>query len=340
MTSLHRISTAVSRRQLLNAGAAFGALVGVRDSSTGATSGTTATPRPTAPGSSPNRTTALAAGARFAGDPGAGKVYFGASVVGGTDVLAALEAKVGSTVGVHRSYYTPSSLPQMYRVITEAHAKGRLPSVSTKVPDTWASCAAGKQDAWFRTLLTTLQNSGKPVFLTLHHEPEDDAGPTGMRPQDWREMNEHVHALTLSIAPRVTIVPILMQYTFTSMSGRRPADWVPTTTKVFSTDCYNAWSPTNGLAWRSLEEKMDLVMPYAAGRPVVLGEYGCRTDAKQPGRAADWMRDAFDYARTHNIVSMSYFNSYRNSRFGTWEMDAERLAAFKEIIHRPETAWM
>ncbi len=259
-------------------------------------------------------------------------MYYGASCVASYGVPT-LEKQLGHNLGVHRGYFVAktNSTNGLVRQVADDHAKGRMPSVSTKVPASWADMAAGRQDTWLRALLSRLNATGGPVFLTLHHEPENDTGGKGMAPQDWREMNEHAHALTRTVAPKVSIVPILMQYTFARGSGRKPADWVPAT-PILSTDCYNAWSPTNGLQWRSLEDKMQDVLPYANGRPIVLGEYGCRTDKKNPGRAADWMQEAFDFARTNNFVSMSYFNSWQHSRFGSWELDAERLAVMKRII--------
>ena len=260
-------------------------------------------------------------------------MFYGASCVASYGVPK-LEQQLGRNLGVHRGYFVAKTNSQngLVRQVSDDHAHGRMPSVSTKVPGSWADVAAGRQDTWLRGLLGRLNATGGPVFLTLHHEPENDTGGKGQAPQDWREMNEHAHALTKSVAPKVSIVPVLMQYTFTRGSGRKPADWVPAT-PILSTDCYNAWSPTNGLQWRSLEDKMQDVLPYANGRPIVLGEYGCRTDKKNPGRAAEWMQEAFDFARTNNFVSMSYFNSYQHSRFGSWELDAERLAVMKRIIN-------
>ncbi len=313
--------TPLTRRGVLRGGTALGTLA-------------LASAVPTAASARPLTPVQNAVGARFAGDPGSGKLYYGASVVASYG-LDTLESRLGHRVGVHRGYFVPNSQKGLLQQVKDDHAKGRLPSVSTKVPDTWANMAAGKQDAWLRVLLSALAADRQPVFLTLHHEPENDEGPQGMKPQDWRSMYDHAVGLAASVAPNVTMVPILMQFTFEPGSGRKPADWVPTTTKVFSTDCYNAWSPTNGLKWRSLGDKMALTLPYANGRPIVLGEYGCRTDTRSPGLAAAWMREAFDWCRTHNVVSMSYFNSFQHSRFGSWELDTERLNAMKSIITSP-----
>ena len=66
--------------------------------------------------------------------------------------------------------------------------------------------------------------------------------------------------------------------------------------------------------------------------PLAIGEYGCREDPDNPGLAAEWLRDAAEYARTHNFVSMSYFNSGVNSPDGTWALRASTEQAFAELL--------
>ncbi|HET7326996.1 MAG TPA: hypothetical protein VFJ14_06870 [Nocardioidaceae bacterium] len=45
------------------------------------------------------------------------------------------------------------------------------------------------------------------------------------------------------------------------------------------------------------------------------------------------MRAAFEQARAHNVVSMSYFNSHQNSPDGSWKLDAGVEAVFTERLH-------
>ena len=66
--------------------------------------------------------------------------------------------------------------------------------------------------------------------------------------------------------------------------------------------------------------------------PLVIGEYGCRDDPQNPGMAAEWLRDAAAYARTHNVFSMSYFNSGVGSPEGSWEMTGEMETTFTELL--------
>ena len=116
--------------------------------------------------------------------------------------------------------------------------------------------------------------------------------------------------LGAELAPQVTIVPVLQQWTFDpARHDIDPATWIVPDASVIGLDLYNPWSPTNGKAWRSFGSKADEVISWFGDTPLAIGEYGCREDPGVPGLAAEWLRDAAEYARTHNIVSMSYFNS-------------------------------
>lgn len=74
------------------------------------------------------------------------------------------------------------------------------------------------------------------------------------------------------------------------------------------------------------------------GYPTLVGEYGCRTDPENPGCAAQWMRDARDFAYANGFIGISYFNSGLNSPDGTWELDSERTPVFTDLLGRTETA--
>lgn len=262
---------------------------------------------------------------RFPGDPGAGRLYYGASK---PTPVRSWENQMGQRLAVHRRYYQSYQLDELVRQGRRDLDRTRLPHQSMKPPGTWGEVAAGAHDGWIRSVADGLGRLQAPVFFTVHHEPEDDAGSSGMQPQDFVRMTTRVISIFGDRAPKVTVFPVLMGWTFDPRSGRNPAEWSVPTARILGVDIYNPWSPTNNLDWVPFRSRLDQVRAYAGGRPIAIGEYGCRTDASRPGRAADWMRDAFDYARANNVVSMSYFNSYLNSPDGTWELDTERGRVF------------
>lgn len=232
-------------------------------------------------------------------------------------------------LSVHRSYFQPDDIAGLVAQAREDLSYHRLPHVSIKPPSTWAQVASGAYDAWLRQLADELNGLANPVFLTIHHEPENDAGPVGMTPQDFVAMFTKAVSIFSRRAPKVTVFPVLMGWTFDPRSGRNPNEWFVSSSPIFGLDLYNPWSPTNGKSWEEFTTKMDNIVPYAHGKPIAIGEHGCRTDPNTPGKAANWMRNAFAYAKSHNIVSMSYFNSGQNSPDGTWALDAERGPIFE-----------
>jgi hypothetical protein len=276
-------------------------------------------------------------GARFPGDPGRGKLYYGAAIDPSLS-WADLERRLGGHLTTRRSYFLAHELDGMVRKVRQDHQARRLPIVSTKVPGTWHSVASGRHDAWLHRMLRRLHRTGAPVLLSLHHEPEDDAGPSGMHPSHWVGMHTRALHMASSTAPNVTITPILMAWTFSPYNRSDERAWLVPQAKVFAIDNYNDWSPTNGAKWTSFRDRLMMAKPYAQGRPIIIPEYGVHTDPTDPGRAGRWMRRAFECATNHNVVAMSYFDSSLHSRFGSWILDAERTRAMAHNLQRPEVA--
>jgi hypothetical protein len=324
----------LARRQLLSIGAAV-----VVSAAAAACSDDVPDVRPVEPGSTPRRTSPapvppVAERPRFPGQPAPGSLYYGASVPHHRS-LPAWEDRLGSTLALNRSYFTPdhNETAQLVRRCREDLLHGRLPHVSTKTWGTWREVAAGEHDGWLTGMLRPLGEEGRPVFLTLHHEPENDAGPPGMGPSDYVAMQRRAILLAAELAPQVTIVPVLQQWTFDpARHDVAPASWLVPDAAVIGLDVYNPWSPTNGKEWRSFGSKVDEVREWFGDTPLAIGEYGCREDPEIPGLAAEWLRDAAEYARTHGIVSMSYFNSGVGARDGSWRLTGAAEQAFAELL--------
>jgi hypothetical protein len=67
-------------------------------------------------------------------------------------------------------------------------------------------------------------------------------------------------------------------------------------------------------------------------RPLVIGEYGTRSDAASPGRGAAWMSSALTFAAHHNVAAMAYFNVTREGGDTSIKLDSERLKEFKKCV--------
>ena len=87
---------------------------------------------------------------------------------------------------------------------------------------------------------------------------------------------------------------------------------------IIGFDNYTVWSPTSGNQWLSASTVLSPAVTIAGwGYPTVAGEYRLRNDRAAPGRAAQWMSDAYDYAVAHDIAGLAYFNSGLNSAPGS-----------------------
>ena len=274
----------------------------------------------------------------FSGEPEPGNLYFGASVPYYRS-LPSWESALGERLAVNRSYFDPDETLELVAEARNDLRNRRLPHLSIKPPGTWADVAGGRLDHWLTDMLTGLGKERSPVFLTINHEPENESGSIGMGPQDFVAMQRRAIRLAAEIAPHVTVVPVLQQWTFDpGRVGTDPAGWVVPEAEVFGLDVYNPWSPSNGKAWRSLGSKVDEVAPWVGGKPIVIGEYGCRVDPAHPGRTSAWLQDAVEYARAHRVVSMSYYNSRLNAPDGSWELTGESELEFRRLLAAPWVA--
>lgn len=273
---------------------------------------------------------------RFPGDPGRGRIYYGAAK---EERLPAWERRMGARLSMHRMYFKPSNLRGMARRAHVDVRKGRLPHISTKVPnDDWRGVGRGDYNQWLREIARDLGRIDAPMFFTLHHEPENNRSDgRGRSPRDFVRMNNQALEIFDRLAPRVTIVPVLQGWKHHPLSGNDPRDWYVRDAAVYGVDIYNQWAAHNGNKWRSFAYGLHWVKPFTHGKPIAIGEYGCRTDPRRPGRAANWMRDAYKHAIRKNVVSMSYFNSARNSPDGTWELDHERGRVFERKLKARRT---
>lgn len=311
------MATDVSRRSVLIGAAATGALA-LSGSPAQANQALRAQPR----------------AARFPGDPGKHRLYYGENVDGGDP--AAREAYYNHRVGVYRSYWQASQTASMIAVCNRDIQAGRLPFISTKLPATWAAVASGSQDAWLRGMLSGLATVPGPVWLCLHHEPYDDQG-AGQSAADYVAMYKHTYPLKPA---NVAMVPIMQSAPFdTTVYGSadiRP--WYdPSATDVVGIDSYNHWYPGGTNKWRD-PATMALFFDVLAqfGKPIALAEYGVRTDPQNPGRSATWMTDFRNIlVGRGDVVAMSFFDSAQNVFDGgtPWTLDylgdTERLESFK-----------
>jgi hypothetical protein len=264
-----------------------------------------------------------------------GSLYFGASTP--PERLAAFEAQLGNRLSCYRSYFQGNEVGRLHRQVVGDLADARMPIASIKPPGSWAATA--ENHGWIESLVAHLGDLRDQLFLCVHHEPENDAAGFGTA-DDYVAMQNAVLDAAAETARNVVVVPILGTWSFDERSDRLPSEWNVHRAAVYGLDLYNPWSPTNGKDWIPFADKLDLAAQEADGRPMLIGEYGCRSDPAQPGRAAQWLTDAFDAALDAGVVAMAYFNSSRNSPDGSWELDGETLPVFEDLMNGDHVAWL
>lgn len=271
-------------------------------------------------------------------------VVFGASVATTTgtsaaQALAGLEASVGRTLGIDRTYSRWDDV-QPTPIVVDDVAHGRLPLLSIRpqrkdgsiIP--WADLASGAHDAEIRAQADAFRDRGIALILTLHHEPELAVG-YGTAADYVAAFRHYVAVFRGERATGVAFAVVLGAGTF-----KNPAAWYPGDDVVdwIGADAYNFAACVPGQpAWRSLATAAGPFYAWASsrGKPLVLAEWGSAEDPAQPGRKAQWLRDAATtLAGWPQVKAAAYFD-----RVGTcdWRITTSATAAdaFADIAHSP-----
>jgi hypothetical protein len=277
--------------------------------------------------------------ARFPGDPGIGLMWWGASVEGGIGPqLAAFEAATGKPTQPFRTYMTKDeTASQILNKISQHIGAGRFAWASLKFPMSWAQVAAGGGDTRLVTIADGLAQLPVHTWITLHHEPNKDPGT----PAEYRAMWEHIVPLMRQHdGGNVAYMLVIGGENFES-DPTLAASYIPDPSVFdgFGFDLYNAFSMTNGKQWRQFGERADFILPFVPeSKPVVVAEFGCREDTRDPDRATTWLTNMYEYCQAHGFAAVSYFNSGANSPDGTWALDGARLNRYIQLLNDPRTA--
>ena len=246
---------------------------------------------------------------------------------------------MGQRLSLHRTFHRPDGTGSLVKAVAADLRMGRMPHVSSpSALGSWEAMAAGHHDRWLKGIRRQLAAIDRPVFLTFHHEPENDRRAPNRTAADFVAMQTRIIELFERQAPKVTIVPVLMSWTFDRRNPHgQPERWNVPAAKVFGLDIYNPFSSENS-AWLTFEQRLRPARRLAGDRPILIGEYGCRNDPDDPTRAATWMREAFATARDGNVVGMSYYHSGLNSEEGPWHLNGRQATVFRNRLDAPAVA--
>lgn len=175
---------------------------------------------------------------RYPLDTPDGLTRFGVSNDSGVKVK--WEDPISTPVSMFRRFFTwaQATNGNMRTEVLNNYTAGRSTWLSFKTPsgtDSWATVAAGTYQAQVDAFLVGLRDTGIAVWLTPYHEPENNVAPEAPgngevlsgTPAEWRAMVRYIEARRKAVgADNVLIVPVLMDYTFESGSGRTISDWM------------------------------------------------------------------------------------------------------------------
>lgn len=239
--------------------------------------------------------------------------YFGASVGGRTN-LSDFENNVGSTLGLHRSFYGAGEIDEAVDMARSDLAHNRVPWISFKMPYSWSEMAAGNGDAWVKSLTNQLNQLNGPIWLAFHHEPEGDGNIS-----NWTAMQKHlspiVHANSDNVAYSVIVTGWNQFYGPDQYSLGKiwPGDDV---VDIVGFDIYNSYGISkNGqtLDATNMNAYFEKIQNFTAKHDVEWGlaETGFNDQAAQ--KNPQWLQNTFDDLVDHGGIGMAYFNTNLNS---------------------------
>jgi hypothetical protein len=223
---------------------------------------------------------------------------------------------------------------------------GRYPLISWKV-GSWASVAAGQNDAAIATFARQVAALGGPVFFSYWHEPTNDAGAAADYVAAWRRVHDIFQA---EGATNAAFTWIMIAY---DLRAAFPADsWYPGESYVdwVGADAYN-WAPQRpGTTWTDLQQVSQHALAYSkkVNKPMMLAETGTNENTGAGPTKAEWFANAQAWLENEpNVKALVYFNNVHgnssgaNSFVNDWQIDtsASSLAAWRSLSTSPRWAF-
>lgn len=309
-------------------------------------------------------------GARFFGDPGAGKVLTGSCVY--TDVssvsdgLAWLNQQTGVKHLLSRRYYT--NLWSRSNILAD-QAAGRVPFPSFKLGATSSNASsilAGSQDAALTAEAQWAASQGFPIMCCFFHEPENN-WTSDANAANYRAIFRHVVTIFRNNgATNVNWLPIFVApWDFTSAAesahgrwykwdpdwmgtqsgsnGRATAsDWYTGSDAVCSLLGFDQYCPVvNTSYYQEFSTQMGPVLSKIAGDgrtvlPWLVPEMGTTAVTSSPGLPSDgwagYYERAFQFMRDNSGAGFSSFNCFTAYNFINGTAAAARLAGYEAAL--------
>jgi len=253
--------------------------------------------------------------------------------------LTDLETAVGRRFAIERQYQVwGAALPGKFTLW--ASSQGRTPYIGwqawtgtnsgPRVP--WSSISNGSRDTFLNKQAASLKAWGQPVYLTFHHEPEDD--PDCGTAAEYRAAYNHIRTVfDQAGVTNATWVLTLMASTYNGGYGG-PSNWEPDNYDIVGVDGYNRY-PVANVKYRSFADIFGPARAFAVrrGKPLGIGEYGCvEQGVNDPNGKAAWFADAGATMKAWPELRFACYSHVTASGYDYWvDSSASSLAAFKAL---------
>ena len=259
-----------------------------------------------------------------------------------------LEHEIGRRFAIIRKYHTwEASIPTQFE--TWNTHNGRTPYTSwhaikaNGTPLRWASIASGGEDGRIRSQAISIKKWGQPLYLSFHHEPEDDTGICGSAADFVAAWGRVRHIFDAVGVTNVTWIATLMASTYAGNNGGADS-WLPSSYDLLGVDGYNRWPCISGQGWRTFAEIFAPAHKVAVrrGHGLFIGEFGtveqnaCGHSSGNPRAKANWFQDSAATIKTWPQVKAACYSHTEAGNFRYWvDTTDSSLAAFRAVSLKP-----
>ena len=262
-----------------------------------------------------------------------------------TDAITRLESQIGRKLKIDHDY-TKWDSPIPMAPQQEDKAAGRIPFINWNARRRngtvvrWSAIANGSQDQWIRARAQAFRTFAYPVYLTFHHEPENDLATFGSTADYVGAFRRVVSVFRQENVSNVGFVWTMMADTFNPGPPVDPMSLYPGDSYVdfIGADGYNWYPGRRSAAWRSFADIFVNVRAFANahGKPWMAVETGVQEKPGDTGAKAQWFRDALTTAASWpDLKAFMYFNS--DTIYPWWvDSTSTSMSTFRSIVH---AAW-
>lgn len=301
------------------------------------------------------------------GIPPLGQMLTGIAVTGRSQTyLTDSETAAGATAGLWHAYYTGSGSQDeaVYAVsdVNWCHGRGLIPYMTFKPGSatggsgstgaSWADMATGSADTWAETLAADLGATDGPVWVNIHHEPEND---TGADATAYRAMQDRLLPFFKAYSNICTTINVMGYWQAYGGDGWDmwfPND--PSLVDVYCWDSYNLYGRLGSTSWNELTYYFESFQTWKASKGsgyehlrCGLGETGWTDIAAAlssppsgaDGPANEWLNRLTDRMLSdYDAAALTYFN-IDGSQIGqeptaTWRCkDANKLPGLAYMLN-------